>query len=302
MASAQAHGAALGPVVAGIDGSAASRAAALWAARTADRRGVPLRLVHAGDLDRLARFASFETVERIRRVGGTHLAEAEEAVHERFPYLPVERDFSTKNPVAALHEAAASGDTVVVGSRGRGGFPALLLGSVGLALAARSPVPVVVVRGQLDRPDTGVVAAAVRDERDAGWVREAAYEAESRRASLLLISTWNPLSPMGHVVPMIEELDAVSQQGQARANALADVIRRAHPSLTVSTEVDADSGTAAALVENSRRVDLLVMGARHRLMEMGSGIGHVGHTVLHHAHCPVEIVPRPPEAPGEDPS
>ncbi|MFC5076077.1 universal stress protein [Kitasatospora cinereorecta] len=55
-----------GQVVVGIDGSGHARAAAYWAAAEADAQGQELRILHAADLDRLTRFASFETVESTR--------------------------------------------------------------------------------------------------------------------------------------------------------------------------------------------------------------------------------------------
>lgn len=50
------------------------------------------------------------------------------------------------SPVRVLLEAAEDADLLVVGSRGRGGFAGLLLGSVSHACAQRSACPVVVVR------------------------------------------------------------------------------------------------------------------------------------------------------------
>jgi nucleotide-binding universal stress UspA family protein len=54
------------------------------------------------------------------------------------------------DPANALLEAAKGADLLVVGSRGRGGFKGLLLGSVGHQLAQHAPCPVVIHRRAAD--------------------------------------------------------------------------------------------------------------------------------------------------------
>ncbi|HUP33419.1 MAG TPA: universal stress protein, partial [Gaiellaceae bacterium] len=64
----------------------------------------------------------------------------------RDPGIEVERRVVPEPPVEALLDAAAGADLLVVGSRGRGGFTGLLLGSVGQQVAHHAPCPVVIVR------------------------------------------------------------------------------------------------------------------------------------------------------------
>lgn len=108
-------------VLAGIDGSPQSEAAALWAAAEAHRRGSALRLLHAwpwldagdgsaswsGDLRSKALDAVRELADRIRR--------------DR-PGLPVETAMISDDPVDGLVAAAKEQDLLVLGSRGLGGF------------------------------------------------------------------------------------------------------------------------------------------------------------------------------------
>ncbi|MFI0828047.1 universal stress protein [Streptomyces roseolus] len=286
------HGPELGTVVVGVDGSGPATRAALWAAAEADRRDRPLRIVYAADLDRLTQLASARVIDQIHEAGRDLLQDAALAVRERFPDLTVIRELSRRDPVSGLHVSAGRHDTLVVGSRGLGGFGTLMLGSVGLEVAARSRLPVVVVRGESDGPTTGVVTAAVRGRGDTDWVRFAAREAQLRKATLRVLSAWSPLAHAGSVITMLDGPDETTREHTRRVEILAEPLRRAFPNLTLTTEVAGGSSAAAVLVEASRHTDLLVVGARRRPMGLGPSLSHVAHVLLHHAHCPVAIVPR----------
>jgi nucleotide-binding universal stress UspA family protein len=58
---------------------------------------------------------------------------------------PIERVVVSGGAAATILEAAQTADMVVLGSRGRGGFGALLLGSVGQQVAQHASCPVVIV-------------------------------------------------------------------------------------------------------------------------------------------------------------
>ena len=65
---------------------------------------------------------------------------------EKYPEVFVERRVIADSPARGLLEQARAAQLVVVGSRGRGAFASLVLGSVGNVLLHRSPCPVAVVR------------------------------------------------------------------------------------------------------------------------------------------------------------
>ncbi|MEV6327738.1 universal stress protein [Streptomyces sp. NPDC051909] len=292
----------LGNVVVGIDGSPAARTAALWAAAEAARRGRTLHLVHAADTDRRALFADAETIQTVREVGRDLLTDTAEAVRERFPDLSVSRELGRQEPVSGLLAAAGRNGTIVVGHRGLGGFATLMLGSVGLGVAARADVPVIVVRGEDERPETGTVLAAVHDPSDLGWLLLAAAEAEARKASLRLESVWNVFAHVGRVATMLDDLDGIARRRVREAKELADRVRRAHPGLNVTHHVETGTSTPGILIEASRGADLLVMGRGGRPLGLGPALGRVAHALIHHAHCPVEIVPHTFPASGPGPT
>ncbi|WP_411080113.1 universal stress protein [Streptomyces sp. cmx-18-6] len=281
----------LGPVTVGVDASDAARAAALWAAEEADRRGRPLAVVHAADTDGRSLFVGAETVQAVREAGRDLLADTVEAVSERCPGLVVTTELSPLDPVAGLRASAGDRGTIVVGSRGLGGFGALLLGSVGLGVAARTEVPVIVVRGEPDRPATGVITAAVHGASDLGWLVVPAAEAQARKASLRLLSVCNVLGHVGTVATMLDSFGEVADQQVREVSAMAGRMRELYPGLTVTHHVETGTSVPGILVETSKHTDLMVLGSRRRVLGLGPALGRVSHAVLHHGHCPVEIVP-----------
>ncbi|MGW4163422.1 universal stress protein [Streptomyces sp. NPDC004788] len=281
----------LGTVIVGIDGSPPAREAALWAADEAERRDRALYLVHAADTDRSSLYFPAEDLRTVREEGRELLRETATALQDRHPGLTVVEELSGLEPVAGLTATAGRQGTIVVGSRGRGGFASLLLGSVGLGVAARATVPVVVVRGGGDRPEAGSVTAAVHGASDLGWLPVAAAEARARKASLRLLSVWNVLAHVGSVATMLDDLDEIARARVQEVKGLADLVRHAYPELTVSHHVETGTSTPGALVEAGAHTDLLVLGAEHHALGVGPALGRVAHTVLHHSPCPVEIVP-----------
>ncbi|MGW7369811.1 universal stress protein [Streptomyces sp. NPDC054841] len=289
-----------GTVVVGVDGSSHAAAAALWAAAEADRCAQSLHIVYATDTDSRGLYVLPEIIERIRDEGRELLQDTAARVTERFPGLRVTTELSRREPVATLHTAAGVHGTIVVGSRGLGGFSALLLGSVGLRVAAGARVPVVVVREAEERAETGVVLAAVRDEVDLDCARLAARSAEMRKASLRLLSIWNLLEQVRNEDDLLlDHVDELVRRRQHAVGDVADRIREEFPGLPVTAHIDREASVAGALVEASRDADLLVMGGRRPPSVLGATLGWATHAVLHHAHCPVELVPRDGARPGE---
>ncbi|PWJ48835.1 Nucleotide-binding universal stress protein, UspA family [Quadrisphaera granulorum] len=161
------------PVVVGVDGSPASRAAVTFAVGAAARAGAALR-VHASwlksvaPLDGLADGPAEGPAGRAldsaagagpstdrRGMSGAQeaayhaavqaAAEAADLARAAHPEVSVEVEVSDELPVAALVTASLRAGLVVVGSRGRGAVRSLLLGSTSRELVHRSHCPVAVV-------------------------------------------------------------------------------------------------------------------------------------------------------------
>jgi nucleotide-binding universal stress UspA family protein len=136
-----------GPVVVGIDGSPTSEAALAFAFEAADLRGVPLVAVHTWtDYQIESTMVAVLEGDAIDADEHRLLAERLAGWSEKFPDVPVQRLVTRYRPARTLVEQSQHAQLVVVGSRGRGGFAGLMLGSVSHALLHHAACPVAVVR------------------------------------------------------------------------------------------------------------------------------------------------------------
>ncbi|MCX4776602.1 universal stress protein [Streptomyces sp. NBC_01264] len=292
----------LGSVVVGVDGSSTALTAAFWAAAEASRRSSTLHIFYAGDTADRIFYLSAQIIERVHAEGRDLLEVTAAAVSERFPGLHVTTEYSRRDPVFGLHRVGAKYGTTVVGHRGLGGFEALRLGSVGLRVVAAATTPVIVVRGGEDLAESGVVLAAVRDEYDLESARRAAREAELRKATLRLLTVWNILQYAGTAVTMLDDVDELAGRHVRSLKSVADRVREEFPAVTVNTVAEKSVSVASVLVEASRHADLFVMGGRRSPGYFGPTLGRTTHSLLHHSHCPVELIPRRDEEQGSDAS
>ncbi|MEV7571231.1 universal stress protein [Streptomyces tanashiensis] len=278
-----------GRVVVGVDGSPSARTAVVWAAEEAALRGGALCLVHAAGTDTTGPLLSQAEIAGSLRAGRDLLDRTAEAVTARHPELTVVKELTDGSPPDGLRRAAALTGTIVVGHRGLGGFSSLLLGSVGLEVAAGATTPVVVVRGAAE---PGVVLAAVRDENDAGCARAAAHEALLRKVPLRLVHVWGTGLSAG---PRVAPRGRAEESARDHVRALTCVSDRIHdefPELAVHAEGQKSRGVPGALVDASRHAALLVVGGRRAPGYLGPTIGRTTLSLLQHAHCPVELIPR----------
>jgi len=134
-------------VVVGVDGSAASDAGLLWATEAALRSGAELVLVHGWVYPYLGSRSSVSEPRDEMRLDAMRVLESSAAkAHELAPTVACHSIITEEGPAKAILDAATDADLVVVGSRGHGGFAAMLLGSVSRTVLQHAPCPVAVVR------------------------------------------------------------------------------------------------------------------------------------------------------------
>ena len=139
-----------GPVVVGVDGSPTSERALGAAFDEASWRGAPLVPVHAwSDVDYATELTGQHGMigdEPHAREQRRVLAESLAGWREKYPDVRVDEVVVRDRPRQRLLDHSASAQLVVVGSRGRGGFTGMLLGSTSQALVYHAQCPVMIVR------------------------------------------------------------------------------------------------------------------------------------------------------------
>mgnify|MGYP002336114551 CR=1 FL=1 len=178
-------------VLVGVDGSECGLGAVRWAALEAARRSAPLRILHAAPY--LSRRGPTGTpppeLARARRI----TAQAYTVARHTAPAVTADTEVVPGDPTTSLLRAAAAGQLVVLGSSATGAPDEMVLASVSMRVAARSPQPVVVVprrrpSERSDRPVVAVLGVGDRDD-DEAVAEFAAATAERLDVPLSVLQT-----------------------------------------------------------------------------------------------------------------
>jgi nucleotide-binding universal stress UspA family protein len=209
------------------------------------------------------------------------LAAAAEQAAAQQPGLAIDTQLLAGAPAEVLVGAGQDASMLVLGSRGGGGFSAMILGSVSRYVATHAPAPVVVVREEI-QSGPGEIVVGVRDPaQSAAALGFGFQEAALRQARLLAVHAWSSPIP-GRAEAPAEETSRLESAVAAWREKFPEVearweVVRAHP--------------GRVLAGSSARADLVVLG-RHALGGPHTlGVRSVTHVVLGHAHGPVVSVP-----------
>lgn len=288
-----AHPAASGQrFVVGVDGSSEATAALRWALDAAEVHHAEAEAVHAFWLasDRELQLSAMielrhEAEELLRSV-----VEPATAAH---PGVRVTRRVAEGSPARVLLEAASDAALLVVGSRGRGGFTGLLLGSVSQQCVHHASCPVAVVRGAPrrdhpagERPYTVVVGVdgSPASQRALRW---AMADGRARHGRVRVIHAW--LSPYDWQLETLYPVDEEKLRVAARER-LEEAMAGVDPG-DVAVEAELVEGDPRrVLVDAAGDADLLVVGShgRGRIGELL--LGSVSSFCVHHGPGPVVVV------------
>lgn len=292
-ATANRHG-----IVVGVDGSPAANAAAVWAAREAAMRNVPLTVVHAVK----AIVPTYPGIPLPAGVGvwqeeqGRQVLEqaakiAGEAVRgDRVVDVTTELAFGA--PVSALVGMSAEVEMVVVGGSGRGAVSRLLLGSVSSSVVHSAHCPVAVIRDEdplMPHPMQAPVLVGLDGSPASELAVAIAFDEASRRGvELIALHAWSDVEVLD-----VAGLDWAAVKAEAERS-LAEQLagwQERYPDVTVHRLVECDH-PARQLIERSESAQLVVVGSHGRAGVSGALLGSVSNAIVHSVRMPV-IVARP---------
>jgi nucleotide-binding universal stress UspA family protein len=273
------------PVIVGVDGSAESARAARWAVAEAERRGV--------DAVAVLVWSYLDQPSEVFDPGFTEddahaaLLQFLDAAVGAGVASTIEPRVVCDLPSRGLLEAANDARLLVVGARGAGGFAGLRLGSVADRVAQRSPTPAVIVCGD-GTPGGPVVVGYDGSSTSKAALEWSADEARLAGVPLQVVRAWEPPALIDWTflpdAPVVEKMRA--EMEAETADAVAEV------SVDIAVSTSYVSGSPASdLVELSATASMVVVGRRGLGGLAAVTLGSVSRQVVHHATCPVVVVP-----------
>ncbi|MGX4688047.1 universal stress protein [Streptomyces sp. JNUCC 63] len=281
------------PIVVGVDPDPHKRMALAWAADEANRRHLPLLLVHAQGLPTAGYrprggLPSWEKWKDELHAAGDHtLKEAVTFVESRHPRLEASGLLAEGSPAWVLREQARHATAVVVGSWHLSTRQELFTSAaVGLTLVAHAACPVVVIPEpeHVTQQPPYFVVGVDGSAHSAAAVDLAFEEAALRGAVLRALYVWHP-----PVLDIFDEHTAVQERRRVLSETVAGRTA-AHPEVELRHEV-VRGHPVQVLTEASAHALGLVVGTRGLGGFSGMLLGSVSQGVLHHARCPVITVP-----------
>ncbi|MCP2315576.1 Nucleotide-binding universal stress protein, UspA family [Nocardia amikacinitolerans] len=284
-------------VLVGVDGSAGSTAAVIWAAQTAARHRAPVHLLHIVDVvadygpgaaEPLTAVDYARLTEHGRALLDAAAREVEKASAE-FGGVELRAELMQAVTTPSLLERTEGARMVVVGTRSRGTLQRALLGSVSSALARRAHCPVAVVREGIEfspevraRP---VIVGVDGTEVSEPAIGIALAEAAARQVDLVALHVWT-----GVELPERYGVDPDATAADLHyvlAESLAGWQER-FPGVRIHREVVKDR-PERALRERSEGAQLLVVGTRGRGGFASMVFGSTSQSLVLSANCPLII-------------
>jgi nucleotide-binding universal stress UspA family protein len=285
-------------IVVGVDGSAGSDHAVLWATNLAAQRRLGLHIVH-GLRNTAPHYGvgiaeTGTDIDALREDGTRILSEAVALARGIDESVPTTTDMPTEPPAPLLTELSRTVPMVVIGHTGDGGFATMLVGSTAAAVVSHAHCPVLVVRGRLDPPGTpdGPVVVGVDGSPVSEQAVAAAFEeASARGVPLVALHAWSDGNAESgyRTHRYLADWDSIKD---AEARILAERLagwQEKYPDVEVRRDLVQDQ-PRHALLELSATAQLVVVGSRGRGGFRGMLLGSTSQALVQHAQCPVLVV------------
>ncbi|WLP87951.1 universal stress protein [Corynebacterium stationis] len=296
-------------VVVAVDGSEASKNAVLWAANTATKRGIPLRIASSYTMPQFLYAEGMvppkELYEDLQNETAARIEEARVIAHEAFPDLKIGHTIAEGSPIDMLLELSHDVTMIVMGSRGMGGLSGMVMGSVSANVVSHAHCPVVVVRENnavtADNKYGPVVVGVDGSEVSGKATAYAFREAQARGAELVAIHTWMDMqaqtSLAGLAAAQAEWGEIEKEQGELLSERL-EPFENEYPDVKV-TRIIARDRPVRALADAAQGAQLIVVGSHGRGGFRGMLLGSTSRALLQSSPCPVMVV-RPESYIGDE--
>lgn len=287
-------------VVVAVDGSAASHNAVRWAANTANKRGIPLRLASSYTMPQFLYAEGMvppqELFDDLQAETMEKIDEARNIAYELAPDIKIGHTIAEGSPIDMLLEMSRDVTMIVMGSRGLGGLSGMVMGSVSASVVSHASCPVVVVREDSNVTEDskyGPVVVGVDGSEVSSKATEIAFaEADARGAELIAVHTWMDMQVQASLAGLSaaqqqwEEVER--EQTEMLTEQLAPLVE-AYPEVRVKKVITRDR-PVRALVEQSEGAQLLVVGSHGRGGFKGMLLGSTSRALLQSAPCPMMVV------------
>jgi nucleotide-binding universal stress UspA family protein len=290
-------------IVVGYDGSEPADRAVDWAAAEAERRQVPLTVLHVAEYGVIE--GAFGPMpwrpDLVERAALKIVAEGLERARKTATQVAVTGEWTSSAISLELVLASERAALLVVGTRGRGDLRSAALGSVAFSVSAHAHCPVVVVRtteAHRAGPGRPVVVGVDGSPFSDAAIRFAADAAAAAGAPLVIASAYRAADAQAWSLAgsLAVDADVMESYGRAARStaeeivaSAADVATRWHPDLKIVWKA-VEGPAAEKLAEVADEAGLLVVGSRGRGAFAGLVLGSTSHRVIHTARCPVAVV------------
>lgn len=287
-------------VVVAVDGSEASKQAVRWAANTANKRGIPLRLASSYTMPQFLYAEGMvppqELFDDLQAEALEKIDEARAIAHEMAPDIKVGHTIAEGSPIDMLLEMSKSVTMIVMGSRGLGGLSGMVMGSVSGAVVSHAQCPVVVVREDSSVNEDnkyGPVVVGVDGSEVSQRATEVAFaEASARGAELIAVHTWMDMQVQASLAGLAAAQQQWDEVEREQTELLIERIKplaEQYPDVPVKKVITRDR-PVRALAETSEGAQLLVVGSHGRGGFKGMLLGSTSRALLQSAPCPMMVV------------